>query len=304
MLTRYNHRDIVWVDLESPTPDEVRSLMDEFAIAPAVAEELLAPSLHPCIEEFSNYAYVVLHFPAARHSHTTSAEQEIDFVVGERFIITTHYDVVDPLHTFSKLFEVHALLDRDGVEASGGELFLTMLEKLYEGVSNELDYLESRLAEVENNIFEGREQQMVRGLSDIGRDLLNFKRALIAHRDNIVSLDNVVSKLFGDTLVPRARTVIADYFRIHTKLQTHTESLRELRETNSALLSTKQNQIMKNLTIVAATLYPMTLIVGLFGMNTEFTPLVGQAYDFWMVIGLVSIATGLLFLYFKGKKWL
>ena len=69
MYSRYAHEGLVWIDLESPTRDEVAQIIEEFQIIPLVAEELLFPSTKPRAEFYEGYAYLVLHFPALRHSH-------------------------------------------------------------------------------------------------------------------------------------------------------------------------------------------------------------------------------------------
>ena len=63
MLSRHTYRGITWVDLESPTPGEVRQVMGEFSIHPMIGEELLSPSFRPKVDRFDNCMYLILHFP-------------------------------------------------------------------------------------------------------------------------------------------------------------------------------------------------------------------------------------------------
>src|SRR6185503_13614142 len=110
MQSRHEHAGLIWVDLESPTRDEIHAIMSEFDIQPLIGEELLLPSSKPRVEFYESYAYVILHFPALRHSHKHK-EQEVDFVVGKKFLITTHYEAIDPIHNFNKVFEVNAAMN-------------------------------------------------------------------------------------------------------------------------------------------------------------------------------------------------
>ena len=135
MYSRYEHDGLVWIDLESPNRDEVTRIISEFQILPLVAEELLFPATKPRAEFYDRYAYLVMHFPALRHSHKTR-EQEVDFIVGKNFLITTHYDVIDPLHKFAKIFEVHSILDHGETQEHAGFLFFYMLKKLYKAVEH------------------------------------------------------------------------------------------------------------------------------------------------------------------------
>ena len=111
MISRYKYRDLVWVDMERPSHEEVRQIMEEFEIHPIVADELLSPSLRPKVDRYENFIYLILHFPAIRHSHNNSS-QEVDFIIGKKFIITVRYELLDPLHKFSKVFEVNSILNK------------------------------------------------------------------------------------------------------------------------------------------------------------------------------------------------
>ncbi len=111
MLTRYGQKHAAWIDLVAPTPAEVRGLMQEFGIDPLIAEELLVPSFKPKVERRGDIIYVILHFPVLRGMNQRQ-EQEIDFVIGKNFLITTRYGSVDPLHAFAQAFEVTTVLGR------------------------------------------------------------------------------------------------------------------------------------------------------------------------------------------------
>ena len=64
MLHRQTHDDLTWIDVVSPTHEEIRSLMDEFSIDPLIIDELMIPSLRNRVDARDDYFYVVLHFPA------------------------------------------------------------------------------------------------------------------------------------------------------------------------------------------------------------------------------------------------
>lgn len=305
MITRYRHRDVVWVDLESPTPEEVREVMEEYDIHPVVAEELLLPTVKPKVEFYDgNFIYLILHFPALRHTHSNDENQEVDFIVGRDFIITTRYDTIDPLHKFSKVFEVDSVLDRSGIGNHAGYIFYFMIKKLYKALEHELEYLADELSEVESKIFEGREREMVIELSHISRDLLVFKQAMTLHRDVLESLEPAGKLFFGSEFAYYLKGITGEYYRVQGNIQSNLDFLLELRETNNSLVTTKQNEVMKILTIMAFVTFPLSLLAGIFGMNTDYLPIVGHPHDFQIIIGIMLIATVIFFGFFKYKKWL
>ena len=304
MISRHAYNNLLWIDVENPTIDEVRCLMDEFDLSPVIAEELLSPSIRPKTEQFDDHLYLVLHFPALRHTNSSRSDQEVDFVIGKHFLITVRYDTIDALHKFAKVFEVNAILSRDRTTPDAGDVFFAMVMKLYRAIGHELEYIHDELEEVEAQIFEGREKEMVIGLSNLARDLLNIKQALTPHKEILDSLRAKALELFGDNYREEYSAIIGEYYRINSMRATNADSLAELRETNNSLLSTKQNEIMKVLTTMAFVTLPLSLLASTFGMNAEAMPIVGHPFDFWIIVGLMFSAMLVMFAYFKHNKWL
>lgn len=303
MLTTYTHKKITWIDLESPSAEEVRSVMEKYKVDPMVADELLIPSLKPKVEPYHDYLYVILHFPAFKHTHSGAPNQEVDFIIGKHFIITTHYDTVDPLHKFSKIFEVNSILDRSDMSEHAGFVFYYMLKKLYRALEHELDYIHDELKVISDRIFRGEEKEMVAEISKVSRELLNFKRATASHKEVLKSFESAGLTFFGESFAYHLHAIIGEHYRIANQIEGNIDMLTELRETNNSLLSTKQNEIMKILTIMAFVVFPLSLIASIFGMNTHL-PIVGLPGDFWIVIGGMAMLTVFFFAYFKYKKWL
>ena len=306
MVTRYRHRNVTWIDLESPTSEEVRELMNEYEIHPTVAEELLLPTIKPKVELYEGqYIYLILHFPAFRHTHNTNSQnQEVDFIIGKDFLITTRYDTIDPLHKFAQLFEVNSILDKSDFASHAGYLFFYMVKKLYKALEHELAYIIDALEEVESEVFNGNEKEMVVELSRISRDLLNFKQALRLHKEILESFEVAGLGFFGSSFARELRALSSEYSRVEGGINANFDSLLELRETNNSLLFTKQNEVMKILTIMAFVTFPLSLIASIFGMNTTFLPIVGHPLDFWIIIGIMAVATTFFFIFFKHKHWL
>lgn len=302
MLTRYAQKDLVWIDLVAPSPAEVKQLMQEFDLDPLVAEELLSRSFKPKVERFGELLYVILHFPTLR-GLTPRPEQEIDFVIGKRFLITTRYETIDPLHAFARAFEVDSVLGRAHA-SHGGHIFVSMVQSLYQAMLNECDALSGRLKDIEERIFAGKEKQMVVELSLTSRTINDFQQSLLPHKDMITSIEPAAGPVLGREFGYHLRDLLGSYERVLGTLDNLRGALIEMRETNNSLLSTKQNEIMKVLTIMAFVTFPLTLISSVFGMNTENLPIVGLPGDFWIIFGgMVTLATS-FFLFFKYKRWL
>lgn len=304
MLTRYVQRNLTWIDLISPTPQEVRALMHEFNIDPLIAEELLIPSYKPKVERRAEHLYVILHFPVLK-GLGSRPEQEIDFVVGKHFLITARYASNDPLHAFAKAFEVNAVLGHGSAGMThGGHLFAAMARNLYVALMNECEVLDRHLQDIEERIFGGDERKMVLEISQTGRTIHDFRQSLMPHREMLTSLEPAATKVFGPEYAFYVRNIVGEFERVHAILEHLRDSLNELRETNNSLLSTKQNEIMKTFTVLAFIFLPLSFIAGLFGMNTEHNPIVGSGYDFWIIVGMMLFVGLVCVAYFRSQDWL
>ena len=302
MLHRHEYKNLVWIDLESPTPDEIRSVSEEFSISD-VAHELLTPSLRPHTERHAEYLYLVLHFPTLKHEGH-SPEQEVDFIIGRQFIITARYEAFATFVELSKVFEVNATLEQDHFSDNAFDIFLLLAKRLYKSVDAEIEEIRDSLENIEKQIFAGKEKEMVIALSIAGRHILNLKQALDPHQDILASLVEHTKEFAGSEYLSRVRAIESIYYRSRKHVTRIWQTLSELRETNNSLLSTKQNEVMKIFTILAFVTFPLSLFASIFGMNTLNTPFVGQEHDFWIVVGIMGFATSIMFLFFRHKKWL
>jgi len=300
MIITRTFKDQIWTDINSPTKEEIDSLILSQNIDPGIGKDLLSPTPKQYASESLNAIYSVLHIPYFNHSHSLNIEQEIDFIITEKSLITARYDNIDALHYFAKQIEVNEILNKN----NHSHLFFGLMKEIYESLFNEVDYIKDWMKEIEKNIFEGQEKKMVFSISAASRNLLNFKRIIDPHKTILLDIDHILKKNFGNKFDRDTKILIEELERLMTEIKDIGEMLDELRETNNSILSTKQNEIMKVLTIMAFITFPLSLIAAIFGMNTSFIPIVGLPNDFWIVITIMLLATLAMFAYFRYKKWI
>lgn len=306
MIKEYKYKKITWIDLENPTQEEVRNISEKWNIDVLTSNELLTPTIRPRVDYHKDYIYLILHFPTNHKidPKNTNKVEEVDFVVGKNFIITTRYSVVDALLEFSKVFEVQSILDKSNMSKHAGYVFFYMIQNLYKSLSNKLDHVRDVLADAENKIFEGEERKMVIELSAINRILLNYKESTNLHKEILESFEVAGKKFFGSDFEYHLRSIIGEYYKVRSTMESAKDYLNELKDTNNSLLSTKQNEIMKILTVTNFIILPLALLAGIFSMNTAGTPIIGQPNDFLIITLSMLFIAGFLFLFFKIKKWL
>lgn len=304
MMTTYKHKKLTWVNLESPTRDDIEKVMRDFSIPILVADELMRPTLRPKVDVYPNLIYLILHFPVYNQKIQGSDGREVDFIIGKNFLITTHYELIDPLHEFSKMFEVNSILDKSDMGEHAGFLVFYILRQLYEFSLRQLDHIEQKIKLIEEDIFNGKEKEMVKKISVVNRDLINFRQAIRPHKEILSSFEMAGINFFGESFAYHLSDMIGEYFKVANQLEIQKDTLTDLHETNDSLLSTKTNEVMKFLTIMAFTTFPLALLASIFGMNTKYIPIVGMKGDFWIVISIMSTTVIFMFIFFKKRGWM
>jgi magnesium transporter len=259
MLKKHAHKSITWIEVESPTKQEIAELVKTYNINYDIAVELEQPTYKEKIVLLKNYLYMVMHFPALRHTHKKN-EQELDFIVGKNFIITTRYEPIDALEKFSQTFEVNKILDRDLMEDHAGYVLYYIIKELYKAISDELDSINDNLKLIEKNVFSGKERDMVVEISRTNRDLIHFARLFNSHEELLHKMTTDSEKLFGSKFSDNMDKILNEYYRLEKVLTANIDFLREIRSTNDSLLSSKQNEVMKLLTVITFLSLPFSVI--------------------------------------------
>lgn len=306
MLYRQEHRGGVWVDLESPTPEEIRSVIHEFSVSERIETELLSPTPSPLVAGDESSILLVLHFPTSdTQIDGDTKSQELDFVVGKHFIITVRYEVIAPLHRLKKLLETEELVT-EGAPITTDVLLEILFAHLYTAVHGHTSHSAERLAAVERAMFAGHERASVRAISEISRDFLHLDAALASQEEPLARFLMALEarSFFGASFAERMTRITAQRSQVAHLIHTHRAIVTELRETNNALLNAAQNEIIKRLTVINFIFLPLGLIAWIFAMRTEGMPLIASHNSFWIVMGGMLGVALLLTLFFAKKRWL
>jgi magnesium transporter len=291
MVEHFKQGRLRWVNLKKPTSEEVKKVMSELNVKKSSA--VLAESTVKITIDFPVVKRLDIYHP-----------YEVKFLISKNSLVTVQYEEMEGIDRFKRQFEVSAALKKKQKTVTGVHMFLALIGHLYESVGTKLDYLDSRLSDMESEIFKSNEKQMVYDIALASKKLIAFRHIMQSHDKVFRIALPLFEEVYKSTYTNRLQNVQGLYYTLQRRANAQFETVTALRETNGAMLSTKQNEIMQTLTIVAFITFPLTLLSSIFGMNTKSTPVVGFAGDFWIIIGAMVAAAMAFFLYFKHKGWM
>lgn len=295
----------MWVDLEQPNEEDIRKIADEFSISEHVERELLYPTPMPLVAVDEDMALLVLHFPTHGTDDGETKSQEVDFVVGKDFIVTVRYEIVASLHHLKKLLETQQLV-AGKTHITTDVLLEILFAHLYTSMRDHTNHVAGNLARVEKDMFDGHERTTVRSISNISREFLHVESSLANQEESLSNFLDALARyeFFDDSFALRAERIRAERANVARIVTTNRAIATELRETNIALLESRQNEIMKTLTTVNFIFLPLGLISWVFAMRTEGIPFIDSPNAFWIVLAIMLGVAMLLITFFIKKRWL
>jgi magnesium transporter len=307
MITTHTHRGLVWLDLESPNNEEIAGIIKRYGLHALVGEELKESPSRAKIDFYKDYIFIVLTLPVRiREDGVYSiVNRELDFVIGKNFLITSRSSTIEQIEYFAKIFDANAILNKDEKIEHAGHLFYYMIKRIYSGMITDLENINDALGASEGHIFKGDEREMVEVLSNLNRELIDFKQTARIHRDIWDDMVVYVEKdLFGKEYSSYVRDIKTSFESINELISNAHELIADLRETNDSLLNAKQNEIMKVLTLVAFIFYPLTFIAAIFSIPSPHVPLVESPNGWAYIMILMVVLTAGMWWIFKKKGWI
>ena len=303
MITKYKNKNLTWIDVIAPTRDEALKLMTDYNLNPLIAEEILIPTTRAKTDKYDDMLFLVLNFPKFHIGNKNSKEQEVDFIIGKKFLITVHYEVIDPLHQFSKAFEVNSILGKKELGPHAGFLFFYLIREFYHHTADQIVEVGNKLKEVEKSIFDGKETEMVKVLSHVSREFTKLRQIIHLHEHVLNSFERAGKQFFGESFSYHLSAIIGEFKKVQNILENYRGILEELKDTNDSLLSAKTGQIMKKLTALNFIMLPITVVVNIFVITHDSWLIQSSSGFFLMFLGLIVLGI-IMFLYFKTSDCL
>lgn len=309
MLQYTNMRNIIkgpkttWIDILKPTQKDVDYLGDLYHFHPMVLGELIPRCYHPRLEVGPDYLFIILNYPVYHEINREVRPKELDMIVTKDIIVTNHHR---PISSLENLFRT-CRASEEGKEKYLGEgpgyFLFCILDIFWRDCLVKLDGLNENIDQIERKIFQGKEKEMVKEISLIKTDIIDFWRIVEPQNEIMVQLERVGPKFFGEELSLHFSDALGTYEKIWQTLKAHKETILALEDTNQSLLSTKTNEIIKILTVFSVIMLPLTLLASIWGMNVNL-PFAEHQAGFWKIVGGMLTLIVVMFLYFRKKKWL
>lgn len=295
-----------WVDLTSPTTEELEGLSTDLQIPPRILVNALDPEHLPKYESFNLTTVIFLRIidpnKKANAANIQELTTKVTIVLQEGLILTIHR--LDPEFMISLRAECET--DK-GKLITQKDLIKKIITSSIMTYDEPLGALEKRTEEFEDKIFTAsKSRAIIREGYYIKRKASVLRKVLKFSLDILNSLNNHPEFIWRDFQGLRENT---ERFLFYTEdvLENVTGLLNlhislSAQKTNEA--SYRTNEVMRILTIFSIFFLPLNFLAGVYGMNFEFMPELKHPLGYTAVLvtmGVISIA---IFIWVQKKGWM
>lgn len=290
----------LWVDLQNPTPDEIKSVEEKFDVSfQSQQQQAEIESSSRYIEE-DDYLIANTNF-LIPNTEEGYVGVPVSFLLKDELLFT--YRSAADLKSFADT--VKRIKSKRAAFSDGGQIMIAIFESridadadLIEQISFEVKAINKQL-----DLDAQLDREMLLSIND-------YQELTMTIRESVVDKQRVISALirsngwFTPDEQGQLRTLIKDIQSLIEHTNFIFERLEFLQDTFIGLVNLEQNQIVKLFTVLSLVLLPPTLIASIYGMNFDAMPELHWQYGYVYALVLMVSTTLLTLFYFRKKRWL
>jgi magnesium transporter len=290
-----------WLDMTSPTHEQLAKLRELFGFHPLAIEDTEEFGQRPKLDNYGDY--VLLVFYGARGDTPEAADplREVHLFISGKYVITIHRDPLSPLDEQREQLDGRTL-------HSEQFLIYRVLDSLTDSFFPMLSDIDDEIDQLEDAVLANPTDQQLERLFAMKRQLVAMRKVVTPQRDIFARSIDQIADLPGLQLDERDyfRDIYDHLIRISDLIDSYRDLLSGATDLYLSTVSNRQNDVMKQLTVIATIFLPLSFITGFFGQNFAYlvTSLIRDRWEFWVLgVGSMVVTCIALLIYFRRKGW-
>ena len=298
-LPRLRRSSVLWIDLDDPDEDEVRSLVADLELDEETERRLLDERAAPGLFDHGDYLQVTAY---ALSDPERRKLERVECLVAERWVVTVHDAPLEVLETFRERASGSGATG----ELDGLEFLANILEWTLHSYLDAFEAIERTLEEVDTRAMQGRasaRDDVLARLVQLRRETGRLRRALTSHRETLLALTRPELEAIASSSSARR----------FGELREHLErAVQAARDTRDAIVGSfdiliassgqRTNDVMKILTLASVLILPGSLIAGILGMNFQLGFFEDSSY-FWVALAGMAAVAALTLVLARLRDW-
>ena len=285
---------IVWLDIQDPTDEDVELLRCEFGFHELALEDAARRDQRPKIDQYGGYHFIV--FYAVRRKRN----DEIGLFVGKNYLVTVHAGQIPEIDATVELWRLNADRLGHGVEVP----FYSLLDSIVDGYFPVVDEITEEVEAIEAAMFRAGSVNGQQEVFAIKRELLNLRRVIAPEREVLNTLLRRDEPILGERSLPYFQDIYDHLIRILDSIDISRDQLTGLLDAHLSVVSNRLNMVMKRMTALSTILMSVNLVASNYGMNFHVIPELDWSFGYAWALGLMVTIGIILTVIFRRIDWL
>ena len=297
--------NVVWLDVNAVTPAEVEQakyiLQNIFNFHYLTIEDCIEARNQPKVESFPNYLFFIVHGVKNETNSANFVTKELDGYLGKNFVVTFHSEKFQSIDNVKRQIRAtHYACDR-----GAAYLLHQILDQLVDLYMPVVDDFDIAINDLEDRVFMMKQGStlLLEEIMDLRRSVARLKRITSRQLDVLYRLSHGEFQQIGEHILPFYRDVHDHLLRISDLSENYRDLVSSLFDIHFAVTANKTNEVMKVLAVFSSIMLPLSVIAGIYGMNTPL-PDSNNPNSFWHIVAAMILFTSVLLVYFWRKGWI
>src|ERR687888_395458 len=256
-----------WIHIERPRQVDQAWLEERFDFHPLDYEDVFSRNQRPKVDEYDDYLFIVLHFPRYDKTVARLNAAEVDIFVGPDYLITLPNEPLQPIQYLFERCRASEELRESLFSKGPGYLLYRIVDDSVDASFPMLAKMGNKLERIEEDIFEGKGEEVVRDISNVKQEIINFRKVVRPQRAAFRDLERNKARYIAEDLDIYFEDIIDASERVWDMLENYKEVVEALENTNESAIAHSTNETFRILTAISLVFLPLTLIASIWGMN-------------------------------------
>jgi magnesium transporter len=302
--------NVLWLDVESPTDEEIALLGKEFMLHELAVEDVTRRRQRPKIDVYDDYYLLVCYDIDYDETNDQIDEHELHVIIGKNYLLTIHHEPIEEIAEVATRFRRNT----DAIERGIGVLLYSLLDTIVDHYFPVIDRIGERIEELETGVFiddQTETQQAMQSILVLKREMITMRRVIAPQRDAMAVLARRELPIVSEAAGVYFQDLYEHVLRVTDALDVYRDllggvldSYLSVNSNKLAIAANNLNAVMKTLASYSIILMTVTLVAGIYGMNFDHMPELHFRYGYPLALLAMLAIFIALRKYFKRRDWL
>ncbi len=268
-----------------------------FHVHPLALEDCETRRHSPKVDDYGTYLFILTHGVHPESSTREFRTRQLSFFLGPNYLVSYHRETSRSVVAALESVRKNPRLMADGP----GMILYRALDFQMDLYLPLMENFQKRIDEIERDCLDATTSVILREVFDLRKALARLRLFSGHQREILLRLSRREFALVDERSAVYLRDVYDHLVRITDLADSFRDQVAGALEAHLSIVSNRTNEIMRALTVITTLFMPLTLIVGVYGMNFPDMPEFHWKHGYLFAYGLMVVVAAGMYYFFRRR---